>query len=164
MEFVLTSGSPEETTQLGVSLAALLEPGDVIVLSGDLGAGKTCFTQGLAEGLGCVAHVTSPTFVLLHQLEGRLTLYHFDLYRIESAREFADLGFDDILYGDGVSVIEWGDKFPGELPDVGLELVFHFEGDTSRRIQARASGERWERVADEWSGRRGSQTERGSSC
>lgn len=150
MNFVLTSDSPEATRRLGASLAPLLARGDVIVLAGDLGAGKTCFTQGLAEGLGCAAHVTSPTFVILHQLEGRLPLYHFDLYRIETDREFADLAFEEILYGDGVSVLEWGDRFAGELPADRLELAFHFDGDTARTIEVAALGGRWEGTSQKW--------------
>lgn len=150
MEFVLTSNSPDETKRLASCLAPLLAAGDVIVLAGDLGAGKTCFTQGLAEGLGSVGQITSPTFVILHELSGRLTLYHFDLYRIETSREFEDLGFEEILYGDGVSVLEWGDKFARRLPSQRLELVFHFDDDTSRRIEAAAIGPRWEAVAEKW--------------
>lgn len=150
MDFVLTSGSPKATQRLGSCLAPLLAAGDVIVLSGDLGAGKTCFTQGLAQGLGCTDHVTSPTFVILHQLGGRLPLYHFDLYRIETVREFLELGLEEILYGNGVCVLEWGDKFGGELPSDRLALSFNFESDTARRIEASVSGERWSGVAKDW--------------
>lgn len=150
MDFILTSDSPEATRRLGTCLAPLLEAGDTILLTGDLGAGKTCFTQGLADGLGCSAQVTSPTFVILHELEGRLHLHHLDLYRIETGREFADLGFEEILFGDGVCVLEWGDKFSEELPQDRLALDFHFEGDTSRRIEVSTFGQRSGRLADEW--------------
>lgn len=151
VERVLVSDSPKRTRELGARLAPLLVAGDAIVLAGDLGAGKTCFTQGLAQGLGCVGHVTSPTFVILHQLQGRLLLYHFDLYRIETAAEFADLAVDELLDGDGVSVLEWGDRFSAQLPTERLELVFHFEDDTRRRIDVRVLGDRWRRVIEEWS-------------
>ncbi|RJQ53614.1 MAG: tRNA (adenosine(37)-N6)-threonylcarbamoyltransferase complex ATPase subunit type 1 TsaE [Actinobacteria bacterium] len=149
----LTSHSSEETRRLGACLAPLLQPGDVIVLTGDLGAGKTVFAKGIADGLGASGEVTSPTFVILHQLKGRLTLYHFDLYRLESAKEFVALGFDDILYGDGVSVLEWGDKFPDQLPSERLELVFHFDDGDERRIEVRAEDERWQQVVREWTAR-----------
>lgn len=131
-------------------LAPLLCPGDVIVLAGDLGAGKTCFTQGLAGGLDCAGQVTSPTFVILHVLDGRLPLYHFDLYRVETAAEFVSLGFEEILYGDGVSVLEWGDRFGSELPAERMELAFHFADETARCIEGRSHGERHERIAKEW--------------
>ncbi len=144
------SDSPERTRELGSCLASMLEAGDVIVLGGDLGAGKTVFAKGVARGLGAVEEATSPTFVILHQLEGRLRLYHFDLYRLDSAREFAELGFDDILYGDGVSLIEWGDKFQGELPPARLELVFHLAGEDKRRIEIKPVGDRWRKVARRW--------------
>lgn len=150
MDFVLTSDSPESTRRLAACLASVLDAGDTIVLTGDLGAGKTCFTQGLADGLGCSAQVTSPTFVILHELEGRLRLYHLDLYRIETAREFVDLGLEETLFGDGVCVIEWGDKFAQELPQDRLALDFHFEGDTSRRIHVSTFGERSSLLAAKW--------------
>ncbi len=146
----LSSDSAERTRELGACLGRLVEPGDVIVLTGDLGAGKTVFTKGLAAGLGVVDNVTSPTFVILHQLDGRIPLYHLDLYRLEDPREFAELGFEDVLYGDGVSVLEWGDKFPGQLPSERLELIFEITGDESRKIVVRPVGKRWERLSEEW--------------
>jgi len=150
MDFVLTSDSPEATRRLGACMAPLIEAGDTIVLTGDLGAGKTCFTQGLADGLGCPAQVTSPTFVIVHELKGRLCLYHLDLYRIATSREFVDLGLEETLFGDGVCVIEWGDRFMEELPPDRVTIDFHFEGDTARRIEVSACGERSARLASEW--------------
>ena len=95
----------------------MLRRGDVLALSGDLGAGKTQFVKGLAAGLRYRAEVTSPTFTLIHEyIGGRLPLYHFDFYRIESEDEALRLGLEEYLAGDGVCVIEWGDKFPGLLP------------------------------------------------
>ncbi len=108
--------SPEETRQLAASLAASLIPGTVLALHGDLGAGKTCFIQGLAEGLGVEGPVTSPTFTLVHEYAGRLPLYHADLYRIADAREALRAGLEDYLHGGGVCAVEWAERAPGLLP------------------------------------------------
>jgi tRNA threonylcarbamoyladenosine biosynthesis protein TsaE len=111
------SHRPAETIAFSQALAPVLRRGDVLALSGDLGAGKTQFVKGLAAGLRYRAEVTSPTFTLIHEyIGGRLPLYHFDFYRIESEDEALRLGLEEYLAGDGVCVIEWGDKFPGLLP------------------------------------------------
>ena len=112
---VLRSASPEVTLALGERLGRLLQPGDVVLLSGALGAGKTALTQGIARGLGVAGPVSSPTFTILKEHEGRIPLYHFDLYRIEDPDELEALGFDDYFYGDGVSVVEWAER--GEWAD-----------------------------------------------
>ena len=106
--------SPAETQQLGVQLGRLLDGPLVILLSGDLGAGKTCFTQGVARGLGVpeAEPVTSPTYTLMNQYGGRLPLYHFDLYRLNHQDDLVDIDFDDYLQGDGIVVVEWADRFP----------------------------------------------------
>jgi tRNA threonylcarbamoyladenosine biosynthesis protein TsaE len=111
----LRSHSPEETRQLGLRLGQLLEPGDVVLLHGDLGAGKTAFTQGIGAGLGVRETINSPTFTLLKEYLGSAPFYHFDLYRIEDAEEIYTLGFEDYFGGAGVSVIEWAER--GEAPD-----------------------------------------------
>ncbi len=115
--------SPEETGSLGAAFASLLRPGDIISLSGDLGAGKTRFVQGLAAGLGVTEHVTSPTFAIIKEYAtGRLPLYHFDVYRLDDPREMDGLGYEDYFFGEGVTVIEWGDKIPGLLPNNALSI------------------------------------------
>ncbi len=111
----LRSHNVAQTHRLGALLGALLEPGDVVLLQGDLGAGKTVFTQGIAAGLEIEGTVNSPTFTLLKEYFGRLPLYHFDLYRIESPDEVESLGFEDYFDSDGVSVVEWAER--GESPD-----------------------------------------------
>lgn len=113
-EFMSTSA--EETRALGRAMAGFLEPGDTLVLTGDLGAGKTQLTKGIAEGLGITDEVTSPTFALelVHE-GGRLALYHFDLYRLHDADELGEAGLWDVLGGDGVCVIEWGEQFSDEI-------------------------------------------------
>lgn len=106
-----------DTIAFGAELAAGLEAGDCLALVGDLGAGKTHFTKGVVAGLGCDRAVTSPTFTLVHEyLGGRLPVFHFDFYRLESAAELLDIGWDDYLDAGGITIVEWADKFPDLLP------------------------------------------------
>ncbi len=127
----IISHHPQETFEIGRRLAAELHRGDVLALAGDLGAGKTHFTKGIAAGLGIDAGVTSPTFTLIHEYPGgRLPLYHIDLYRLEAAGEALDMGIDDYLGGDGVTVVEWADKFAELLPRNARWIQFRvLEGD-----------------------------------
>lgn len=112
------SYSPEETFETGRRIAGTARPGDVFALEGDLGAGKTVFTKGFASGLGVTGAVNSPTFTILQIYEeGRLPLYHFDVYRIEEPEEMEEIGFDDYLYGEGVCLIEWADQISDILPE-----------------------------------------------
>src|SRR4030042_912303 len=113
----LLSHSPEQTQKLGFRLGELAVPGDVFLLVGELGAGKTCLTQGIAWGLGIQEYALSPSFVIIRELHGRLPLYHIDLYRLDRIEEGIDLGLDDYLYGRGVCVIEWADRALGILPE-----------------------------------------------
>lgn len=106
-----------ETQKLGRLLGQLLQPGDVLVVSGELGAGKTTFVQGLAEGLGVDAQVTSPTFTIIHEYQGiRCPLYHIDAYRLEDPREVEELGLEEYFYGDGVTAVEWAENIIQWLP------------------------------------------------
>ena len=114
----LKSKDPDETYELGRKYAAKAYPGEVIALDGDLGCGKTVFAKGFADGLGVKEPVTSPTFTILRQYdEGRLPLYHFDVYRIESSDEMFETGFDEYITGDGVCLIEWAENVRDILPD-----------------------------------------------
>lgn len=122
-ELTFSSTSAGETQALGERLGALLEPGDVLVLTGDLGAGKTQLTKGIARSMGVVDEVTSPTFALEAVHEGaEIPLYHFDLYRLQSADELGDAGLWDALGGDGPCVIEWGEQFVDEIGDERLDV------------------------------------------
>ncbi len=114
---------PHETLLLGLALGAKLRAGDVIALMGDLGAGKTTLTQAIARGMGIVAPVTSPTFALAQEYPGKVPLFHFDPYRLESAEAFADIGFDEYFERGGVIVVEWADKIVSLLPEQRLELT-----------------------------------------
>ncbi|MCM1027545.1 MAG: tRNA (adenosine(37)-N6)-threonylcarbamoyltransferase complex ATPase subunit type 1 TsaE [Roseburia sp.] len=115
---ILEPESPEETFSLGRCLGQAAEPGEVYMLIGDLGVGKTVFTQGFAAGLDVTETVNSPTFTILQIYEeGRLPLYHFDVYRIEDVEEMEEIGCEDCFYGDGVSIIEWADRIEEILPE-----------------------------------------------
>lgn len=127
----IQSASPEETQAVGRLLGEQAQPGDVFLLSGPLGAGKTCLTQGIAWGLGVAEYARSPTFVIMTRYLGRLTLYHFDLYRINDPLEAWDLGLDEQLFGDGACVVEWAERaeevFPPEC--LWIDLDYAAEGD-----------------------------------
>jgi tRNA threonylcarbamoyladenosine biosynthesis protein TsaE len=120
--------APAQTEALGRCLGAVLEPGDLVILSGDLGAGKTCFVGGVSAALGDVRAVTSPTFTIMSVHDtGRIPLYHFDLYRLDDPGELGDVGIYDALEDDGACLVEWGERFSDELGDDKLELVFSRE-------------------------------------
>lgn len=130
---ILLTASEDETAAAGERLAARLHAGDVVLLYGDLGAGKTAFVRGLARGLGAPAgEVSSPTFTLVQEYAGRVTLYHVDLYRLEP-REVDDLGLDDLVLGEGVVAIEWADRWHGRPDDV-WEVRIEDAGEDTRRI------------------------------
>ena len=137
--------SPEQTRSLGLVLGQRAGPGDVFLLSGPLGAGKTCLTQGIALGLGVEGYVRSPTFVLMTRHVGRLTLHHIDLYRIGSPEEAWDLGLDEQLYGTGVCVIEWAERAEELLPEDALWLEFDYgDGEECRRIFVDSDSDRFD--------------------
>lgn len=133
-----TYGS-EETYRLGEEMGRKAEPGDVYALSGDLGTGKTVFAQGFAAGLGISGYVNSPTFTILQVYEeGRLPLYHFDVYRIEEPEEMEEIGYEDYFYGDGVTLIEWAELIDVLLPDRAFRINISKDpgkGDDYRRIE-----------------------------
>ena len=140
--FALTSASPDETRQLAAALAPLLQPGDVVALSGELGAGKTCFVQGAAQGLGVQERVTSPTFVLVKLYEGRLPLVHCDIYRLETLSDVQQLG-DEVLAPDAVTCIEWGDAVTALLPEDRLEIDLAHTSNGTRTLTVTARGTGW---------------------
>ncbi len=114
--FNVKLNSLEETKKFGMKLGEILKSGDLISLMGDLGAGKTTLTQSIAQGLEVNDYVTSPTFTLINEYEGRLPLYHFDVYRLGSIDELYDLGYEEYFYSNGVTIVEWGDKVLDLLP------------------------------------------------
>ena len=133
--------SAAETRGLGEKIAEKLQAGDVILLEGELGAGKSELARGIARGLGVRETVTSPSFTILNVYEsGRLPLYHFDWYRLESAEELYELGMDEYLGGDGVALVEWPGRCPEAEPADCLRIRITAEGENTRRIEARPEG------------------------
>jgi tRNA threonylcarbamoyladenosine biosynthesis protein TsaE len=133
--------SPKETEDLGALLGECLSGGQVIALDGELGAGKTQFVKGLAQGLGSAELVTSPTFALLHLYKGaRLDLAHFDAYRLRKPEEMEELGYEEYFYGGGVSVVEWGSLVRRYLPEDHLQIWFRMTRGEGREIEMRAVG------------------------
>ena len=138
----------DETRALGGAVAALVDVGDVVVLVGDLGAGKTAFAQGFAASLGVTAPVTSPTFTLANRYEGRLVVNHLDVYRFDCPEEVSDLALPELL-DDGVTLVEWGDTIAAALPSEHLSVSIRFgDGDDDRSFEVRGRGETWNRRAD----------------
>ena len=134
----ITSVSAEATEAAGERLGRTLGPGAVVALTGELGAGKTCFVQGLVRGLGAAVRATSPTFVLVNQYKGRVPIYHVDAYRTDSLTELMDLGLLELVGGDGVTVIEWADKLAPLLPADAIHVHIAGVGDEPRAISIRA--------------------------
>lgn len=139
----LISHSPEQTQKLGMRIGELSLPGDVFLLVGELGTGKTCLTQGIAWGLGIKEYALSPSFVIMRELYGRLPLYHIDLYRLDRIEESMELGLDDYLYGQGVCVVEWAEKALSILPREHLLIKISYLSDTGRSFQMEPSGQRY---------------------
>ena len=138
----MISNSPEETKQLGMRLAEELQPGDVILLEGPLGAGKSEFARGVAKGLGVAETVTSPSFTILNVYEsGRLPLYHFDWYRLESAEELYELGMDEYLGGAGVALVEWPGQCPEALPERFLMIELLPLDENRRELRINRHGD-----------------------
>jgi tRNA threonylcarbamoyladenosine biosynthesis protein TsaE len=139
-----TTSSAEHTRALGRALAEVLRPGDVVVLAGDLGAGKTTFAQGVARGLGVTEPVTSPTFTIVHEYDARIPLAHVDVYRLESLGELHDLGFEEVIDDERVTLVEWGDMVAQALPTERLAVRLEPGGDDDERFITFAShGARW---------------------
>ena len=146
----LNTYSPEQTQSIGCVIGENARPGDVYLLSGPLGAGKTCLTQGLARGLGVEGYVRSPTFVLMTRHHGRLTLHHIDLYRIGSPAEAWDLGLDEQLFDSGVCVIEWAERAEELLPEDALWIEFSYgESGDEREIVMDTESARYDELLRE---------------
>lgn len=129
------TNSADETIELGEKIGRLLKKGDIIAMQGTLAAGKTTITKGIAKALGITDTITSPTFCLISEYYGTMPLYHFDVYRLEGTEDFINLGADDMLYGDGVSIIEWSEKIMDELPSRTIILRLTPQEDGSRLIE-----------------------------
>lgn len=136
MNLKLTTHSSEETIALGELLGAMLKPGDVLAMRGTLAAGKTTITKGIAKALGVTDNITSPTFCIISEYEGaKMPLYHMDVYRLDNAEDFINLGVDDLIYGNGVSIIEWSEKIQSELPKKTITVQITPNEDSTRTIE-----------------------------
>ncbi|MBN1643297.1 MAG: tRNA (adenosine(37)-N6)-threonylcarbamoyltransferase complex ATPase subunit type 1 TsaE [Dehalococcoidales bacterium] len=142
----LVTHSPEQTQKLGSSIGKLAEPGDILLLGGKLGAGKTCLTQGIAWGLDIEEYTLSPSFVIMREMHGRLPLYHMDFYRLDKIEEIRDLGLDDYLYGKGICVIEWANKGLDALPEDHLLVKIDYVSENERNFAIEPKGERYFRM------------------
>lgn len=140
----IRTGSPDATRALAAALGPLLEPGDVVSLVGGLGAGKTAFAQGVAQGLGVEGPVTSPTFTIVQEYEGRLPVAHVDVYRLDTVQDLYDLGFDELIDDGRVTIVEWGDRVAQALP--ADHLVVRIDpgaADNERVLELSFHGARW---------------------
>ncbi|RDI37908.1 tRNA (adenosine(37)-N6)-threonylcarbamoyltransferase complex ATPase subunit type 1 TsaE [Falsibacillus pallidus] len=146
-KFEMNLYNTEETQGFAENLGAKLWAGAVLLLEGDLGAGKTTFTKGLAKGLGVKRTVNSPTFTIIKEYQGNLPLYHMDVYRVSDSDE--DLGFDEYFEGEGVTVVEWAHLIDSQLPSERLEISIFHRGDNERRIEVVPAGEQYERLCEE---------------
>ncbi len=141
----IISHSPQETIKLGTKIASHAAPGDIICLFGDMGGGKTTLVKGIAQGLKVDPNqVNSPTFVLFNIYEGKIPLYHFDLYRLEDRREILGLGYEEYFYGNGIAVVEWAQKLKNLMPEEYLSVEFHYSGQDQRLIKILGQGKRYE--------------------
>ena len=135
-----TTNSPAETEAIGAALGKIIEPGTVIAYRGDLGAGKTAFTRGLAKGLGCTEIVTSPTYTIVNEyLGGRIPLFHFDMYRLRSSDDLFDIGWEDYLDRGGVCAVEWSENVDDAMEDA-LYITIEKLGEDARRITIEGGG------------------------
>lgn len=141
MEKVYRTESPEETQNLGETFGKTLKPGDVVALIGDLGTGKTCLTQGIARGIGIAAGevVSSPSYILINEYNGKIPIYHIDLYRLENMPEIADLGIGEYIDSDGVCIIEWAERMEEGLPETCIRIYITWEDENTRIIKIQHS-------------------------
>jgi tRNA threonylcarbamoyladenosine biosynthesis protein TsaE len=139
-EITVISASPEETIAAGERLAESLKPGSVVALRGKLGAGKTCFTKGIARFLGIEEEVTSPTYTIVSEYRGKIPFYHIDAYRLNGDDDFIALGGEEIIYGGGVSVIEWSERIPESIPPNAVIVELEILPEGERKIIIRIPG------------------------
>jgi|TARA_B100002003_G_C14080725_1_gene519910 tRNA threonylcarbamoyladenosine biosynthesis protein TsaE len=145
----IISGSSEQTQEIGKKLGHIAKPGYVIMLTGNLGAGKTCLTQGIAWGLDINEFATSPSYTIMREHQGRLPLYHIDLYRLDSLNDIYDLGLDDYLFGDGLCVIEWAEKGMEFMPEEHLFIEIDCVSENERKLNLKASGRHYDKMLND---------------
>lgn len=146
-EYIFETTTEEETKQLASKLALLLQPGNVVTLEGDLGAGKTTFTKGLGTALGVRRTINSPTFTIIKEYTGEIPLYHMDVYRLENSEE--DIGFDEYFHGDGITVVEWASFIQDYLPEERLEIKIKRIDEHKRKLILVPKGDYFDTVCKE---------------
>lgn len=146
----ITSHTPAETEQIGSLLGSMLDKGDIIALSGELGTGKTTLVRGMARGMGLKeGEVVSPSFTLVNEYEGQLPLFHIDLYRLEDKKELINIDYEEYLKADGVVVIEWADRIPQAIPRDALWIMLRYLKSERREIVLRTQGDRYKMMIEE---------------
>lgn len=151
VEFV--THSERETVELGSKMGRLLDAGDIVLLYGNLGAGKTVLARGIALGIGATRDtVTSPTYTLMHRYEGKVPIFHFDLYRLSGPDDVLDLGYEEFFYGDGVTIVEWPERLEYLCPEEYVRVNIEFAGDGKRKITVVAVGNRYSKFEKELKG------------
>ncbi len=146
--WVMETHSSAETEALAGRFAPRLEPGDVLALSGDLGSGKTCFVRGVCGALGVADRVTSPSFLVVHEYRGRLPVFHLDFFRLEKVEDSRAEGYDEILFGPGVTLVEWSERVAEVLPEGRVDVEIRILGPDDRRFVFRPRGERGRRLLE----------------
>jgi tRNA threonylcarbamoyladenosine biosynthesis protein TsaE len=134
MTILHKTASQAETVKLGETLGKKLQPGSIVALTGDLGAGKTYLTKGIVKGLGLKAAVRSPTFVIMNIYPGKTPVFHYDCYRLKDETDMEKLGYEEYFYGKGITVIEWADRIPGLIPETAIKIEFKICGENEREI------------------------------
>ena len=151
MNLTIVTKSPEETKKLGEEVSKLARPGDLLAFYGELGAGKTCFIQGISQQLEVKDYVTSPSFTIINEYQGKIPIYHFDLFRLNTAEEILELGYEEYFYGEGLTVIEWAEKIEQLLPKEHLKIYIKFKDHYKRTISFIPQGDRFKKILKELS-------------
>ena len=151
MNLTIITKSPEETKKIGKEVGKLARPGDLLAFYGELGAGKTCFIQGISQQLEVKDYVTSPSFTIINEYQGKIPIYHFDLFRLNNAEEILELGYEEYFYGEGLAVIEWAEKIEQLLPKEHLKIDIKFKNYHKRIISFIPQGDRFEKLLKELS-------------
>jgi len=151
MNLTIITKNPEETKNLGKEISKIIKPGDLLAFYGELGAGKTCFIQGISLGLEVKDYVTSPSFTIINEYQGKIPIYHFDLFRFDNAEEILELGYEEYFYGEGLIVIEWAEKIEQFLPKEHLKIDIKFKDCYERTISFISQGDRFDKFLKELS-------------
>ena len=149
MNLTIITKSPEETKNLGKKVSKLTKPGDLLAFYGELGVGKTCFIQGISQGLKVKDYVTSPSFTIINEYQGKIPIYHFDLFRLDNAEEILELGYKEYFYGEGLTVIEWAEKIEQLLTKEHLKIEIKFKDRYQRTISFIPQGDRFNKFLEE---------------